>query len=1818
MKKVRQFLFTLFNIIFIDHYTTNLNSDLMIVKPTNYFLCIILFSVLLSCSSDKSVKLIDTNFEEEINADQNLNFVFDKTMVGDSLLNVWDSTEYIRFEPKISGAFKWYSESVLIFSPSKPFPPATQFKATVTDKVSANTKYTLGGERTKSFRTALLEVRSMSTLWSSADNDNTLIHLNVNFNYNVDPNEVLKKIKVTIDGNSQKLSLKKSSAQNEVKLFLPDVAVADETFKLNVVVDKGITPVGGNIGTDETTNRSLSLLSPYNVRVEDITQQHNGVEGILNVDISQETAEDAKDFVSISPKLSFDMEGTESGLRITSEDFDPSKRYSVTVRKGLKGKYGGKLKADFVKDISFGELRPEIAIENKKSFYLSAKGAKNIKVKIINVDKIKVRISKLYENNIISFQNGGNNYYDDYYYDYDYDSRTVGDKGDLLWEQSFDTKDLPKSGGQRVLNLDIEDKIKDFSGIYGLQVLSDEQYWLRDFKLIAISDIGIVAKEGKKDITVFTNSIKTATPQAGVNVNFIGANNQLVGSVTTDGSGVAIFQKPEELPGGFNVSMITAKYQDDYNYMTLSKTGVNTSKFDIGGKRENLSGFDVFLYGDRDIYRPGEKVYLSGIVRDESWKTPESIPVKVTVNTPDGKRLRTIKKTLNEYGSFETSFVLSDAAITGSYSVQVYTSNDIYLTSKTIKVEEFVPDRIKVAVDIDNTAIDIDESSEIKLKATNFFGPPAANRNYEVSISASRKYFYSRDFGEFNFYTQLPNNVYFDNQLFDGKTDSNGEAINTYELDQNYRNMGLINADVYTTVFDETGRPVNRKNTITISTQKAYFGVATDQYYAATNSEFRYKAVALDKKGQVMTGVKANLKLIKHEYKTVLSRSGGYYRYRSEKIEKTIENKTITLSGKENDFAFVPELSGRYEIRISAPGVSSYVSRQFYAYGWGGTSNSSFEVNSEGQIDIELDKKSYEVGETANVILKSPFSGKILVTLETDKIIRNFYVDSDKRAASFPIEIGEDFVPNVYITATLFKPHEESDLPLTIAHGTAPIFVENAANKLPLTVDVVEKSRSKTKQTIKIKSSPNTAVSVAVVDEGILQLTGYKTPDPYKYFYRKKALGVRSYDIYPFLFPEINLSSGRTGGDGSFADQVAKRINPLTNKRVKLVSFWSGIIETGSDGEAEYEIDIPEFSGDLRIMATAYKNQAFASSDENMKVADPLVISTALPRFFSPGDTILVPVVMTNTTEKSTNCKTKINISGPIKVVGNKEVAPGSEGQVLYKLVANKEIGQTKITVDVKALGESFTSNTDVTIRPASPLQKVSGSGVIKAGDRKKLVLAEDQFIPQSVKRNLVISNSPMVQFTKDLDYLVRYPHGCVEQTVSAVFPQLYFQDLTKQVLKYSSAGKNANSNYYINQAIKKLQLMQLYNGGLTYWPNGGYESWWGSAYAAHFLYEAQKAGYDVDKRVYDKLLEYLITKLKSRETVWYYFNSTRRKIAQKEIPYSLYVLALAGKAQRSTMNYYKSNVNDLSLDGKYLLAASYALIGDDQKFREVLPGSFSGEISKRVFGGSFYSYIRDEALALNVLIEADPDNPQIGQMAKHLTNAMKTKRYLNTQERVFGFLALGKLARKNAKSNITAKITSNGKKVADYNNTTLTLTADQLSLGEVELETSGNGDLYYFWNTEGINADGSFRKEDSYLKVRKEFYDRNGGRIPSNKFKQNDLVVVMLTISSLNGENVENVAMTDILPAGFEIENPRISEVPGTEWITNASRPDYSDIRDDRITFFFNTGTRERKFYYVVRAVSKGTFQMGPVGADAMYDGEYHSYSGGGTIIVE
>lgn len=1787
-------------------------------------------AIFLSSCKKNSVSLSFTNAKNEVPQLGNLVFRFSHSLATDSMLNAWDSTDYISFEPAIAGKFRWESPDELVFSPSQPLQPATRYTAKIRSSVLRFSKYNSvkGGDKI-SFHTPDLTLDGLQVVWVGESSTSAIPQLDLFFNYRVNPEDLKDKLSIEAEGKKVNFNMITISPDNKISVRLNGIKAEDKDIDTKVKIEKGLRPEKGNMSTSEPITSTMAIPSPYVLTVQNLESEHDGTEGVVRITTNQQlTGEGIKPYLRFDPAVEFTVEPNDYGFTLRSDKFDTEKSYALLISKGLRGKLGGVMKEEYNSSVAFGELEATINFTNSKAVYLSKRGGKNIEVQITNVPKVKLIISKIYENNLLLAQRYGYypkesssgpdyaSYEEDYYYD-DYGSDAM--LGDVIYEKEIDTRSLPKSGGGRLLNFSqFEDRLPDFKGIYHVVIRSTDDYWVKDSRYISLSDLGLITKEGLNKLYVFTNSIKTAEPVTGVNVAVYSSNNQLIGTGATNKDGVAEIAYSKKEFAGFRPAMVIAKTADDFNYLPFSNTKVNTSRFDVGGKRNNPSGFDAFVYAERDVYRPGEKISFSVILRDAQWKNPGDIPLKLKFLMPNGKELKSFRKTLNEEGSLEGSIDIASAAITGSYTLEVYTTTDVLLASRNFSVEEFVPDRIRVTTKLDKTSLRPGENAVLSVNAVNFFGPPAANRKYETEIQVKQKSFVAEKFVGFDF--SLANqNTFFDKEVKEGTTDETGNAFIDYAVPANYANMGALQTNFYTTVFDETGRPVSRASAVDVFTQDVFFGIKQDwYYYYPLNQPVKLQLAAVNKEGNAVNAT-ARVEVIKHEYRTVLTKSGSYFRYESQKEDKLMIEQQINVGGN-TIYSYVPRTPGDYEVRVYVPGANNYVQRSFYSYGSWGVSNTSFEVNSEGNVEIEIDKKSYNSGETVKALFKTPFSGKMLVTMETDHVVSYQYVEVSNRTASVDLKLSSDHVPNVYITATLIKPHEVSDIPLTVAHGFKNVMVEEKNRKIKVEVVAQKTVRSKTKQKVTVKAAPGSFVTLSAVDNGVLQISDFKTPDPYAYFYQKKALQVSAFDLYPLLFEEVRAKLSSTGGD-AYTTDLEKRVNPMPAKRIKVMSYWGGIKKANGSGVAEFEFDIPQFSGELRLMAVSYKGNSFGAADNTMTVADPIVVSTALPRFLSPGDTVSVPVTLTNTTDRAAAVSAIISVEGPMKVLGGNSQSVNlnakSEGRASFRIVADPAINLGKVTVTVNGMGEKFTETTEIAVRPPSTLQKMTGSGSITAGNTQKVSIGVGDFMPGSMNYSLVVSRSPALELGEQLKYLVQYPYGCTEQTVSAAFPQIYYGDLADLMMLNKQQNKmNANTN--IIEAIRKIKMRQLYNGAVTLWDGEGREDWWTTIYAAHFLLEAKKAGFDVDNSLLETMLNYINSRLRNKETITYYYNRDQnKKIAPKEVTYGLYVLALANRSNVPAMNYYKANQSLLALDSRYLLAAAYATAGDKKSFTSMLPSSFAGEESMPQTGGSYYSDVRDEAIALNALIDVDPGNAQIGTMVKHVADKLKRRQWLSTQERAFAFLALGKHARAANNSTATAEIKVNGKVIAKVDGGQWTGDMKALGSNNAEITVKGNGRLYYFWQSEGISSSGAYKEEDSYLKVRKRFFDRTGKPITGNTFKQNELIIVGISLERSFTTAIENVVITDLLPAGFEIENPRTKEIPGMDWIKDASTPTALDVRDDRIHFFVDAYINKQTYYYAVRAVSPGNYKMGPVSADAMYNGEYHSYYGAGVIRV-
>jgi uncharacterized protein YfaS (alpha-2-macroglobulin family) len=476
-----------------------------------------------------------------------------------------------------------------------------------------------------------------------------------------------------------------------------------------------------------------------------------------------------------------------------------------------------------------------------------------------------------------------------------------------------------------------------------------------------------------------------------------------------------------------------------------------------------------------------------------------------------------------------------------------------------------------------------------------------------------------------------------------------------------------------------------------------------------------------------------------------------------------------------------------------------------------------------------------------------------------------------------------------------------------------------------------------------------------------------------------------------------------------------------------------------------------------------------------------------------------------------------------------------------------------------------------------------------------------------------------VANFAKELKYLVGYPHGCLEQTVSKAFPQIYLRDIATML--DPSILKAGSPTYFVNEAITKLCAQQLSDGAFSYWPGEGPAGDWTEVYAVHFLLEAKKAGYAVPEGVLKSAVGAVARIAHSRRTEDYYCYGPGgkiavRKIADKSSIYALYVLALAGAPDRAVMNFYRTERSLLTSDTRFLLAGAFALSGDRRAYLGLLPAEFAAEEPQRETGYNYDSPIRANALILNILLETDLDNPNITHYMDYLSGAYRKYRWYSTQDDAFTLLAFGKAARMATASKIEGTVAV-GARSYSYKGGNQRFDIEPFGK-TIVITARGEGRLYYSIIVNGIRADGKVAVEDRNLKIRRDYFDRNGTPASLASVKQNDLLVVRLTLTP-SVELLENIAITDLLPAGFEIENPRITETTNYSFIKNPSTPEFLDIRDDRVNLYtsFRGDMSPQRFFYMVRAVTAGTYRLAPVAAEAMYNGDYYSGYGQGVVKV-
>ncbi len=1745
---------------------------------------------------------------------------FDENVADPDLLNQWSDVDYVKFEPEIEGKFKWIDERTLIFSPDVALAPIQKYTAKITERALFESRYSLPTE-TFSFETASFDVKKVDFFWTKIPNrDHVLsIQANIHFNYPVNPDQLKQFVEVKIGDREIDFSIENDQSQDILAINLGEVEQIEKEQELVLIVENGLSSIYGKEPLADTRDFNYDLPPITRLAITGVHSGFNGSAGWIEVKTTQMVDKDKlKDYLVLKPPIEYKHFVNENSFRIEG-NFTSQTSVELLVKKGLPGLYGGELEFEYEQVVTLADLDPAINFTDKRGKYLMLSGEQNLQVNSVNVAEVEVEVSKVYRNNLAHFLDRYNySYYSGYGYNPTY---YTGNFGKQLYSEKIKLQN--NKNWLETFEVNLERTLDSrYKGLYIVTVRSEDDRWVHDSKMVSMSDLAIIAKKSDSEIVVFVNSIKDALPVSEVEVTIISSNNQELFTDVTDDEGVVRFDGIKESMKGFSPSLVTAEYAGDFNYIDLSETLIETSRFDVGGITQYSDEYNVFMYGERNLYRPGETVNLSAIVRNDKTGLVQPVPMNLIVYSPSGRKYREYKVTLNQQGSFEQSIEMPDFAQTGQYRTNLYATDKNLIATYNYSIEEFVPDKIRVRVATDTESVQAGSQVNVETDAEFLFGAKAAGLKYESIVQLQHYNFVSKNFPKFNFRNSSQTNTTFDPVFMNGKLDDSGKATIKYITPETIVSKGKVKGTAFVSVFDLTGRTVSRSASFDVIPNEYYVGIRREGYYFGTNENLQFQFVAVDNNDRAQSNFDTRVELIRYRWHSVLRRdSRGRYYYTSEQDPITVREEMLTLNNV-TDYNVNVDRSGRYELRVYQAGSDHYQKTNFYAYGWGSSTASSFQVDKEGRVDLVADKEVYEPGEIAKLLFTAPFQGRMLLTFERNGIYDYRYVNVDKRSVEIDVPIKEDYMPNVYVSATLFKEHSiENTAPFLVGHGFTSLKVEKTSNKLPVNITAPSKVKPNTNQKITVKTKPerDIFITLAAVDEGILQIKNYKTPDPYGYMNAKRPLRVSSYDLYKLLLPEIVSSS--TAGGAALEREMQKRMNPIKSKRFELVSYWSGIRKTDSKGEVTVDLNIPQFNGEVRLMAVAYHGSKFGNAEEFMKVAEDVIIEPEIPRVLSSRDQLLSNISVINTTDKEGEVELTVNVEGPLTVASPKtqtvELLPNSTSNVLYQIHASEDVGMGRIIISSSGMAKAK-QEIEIAVRPVSPLVVESGSGSIKAGEEINIDIPQG-YLASTKNTSLTISKFPAVKFAKQLKNLVRYPYGCVEQTVSKLFPQLYFNDLVKLIAP--EMYRRYNPSYFVKEGLRKLESMQMYDGALSYWQGGNYSNWWSSVYAAHFMVEAKKAGYTVQEEVLSKLLRFIKKMALRKETYDYSTYSENRwtikKIAKKEIPYSLYVMALAGESDISTMNYYLARPHLLSTDSKYLLAGAYALTGKMNSFNEFLPEEFRAVKTRRLTGGTFDSEIRANSIMLNVLLEVDPNNEQIPLMVRHITQL--ADRMYSTQEKAFALLALGKAASLNADANIKVEVIVDGETIEEIYDANRTIANKKLNGEQLQLKAEGNGLTYYFWNVEGIKTDGKVKEEDNLMRIRREYYDfRTGYIISNNNFNQGQLVLCRISLTGF-GQSAENIVITDMLPAGFEIENQRLSDLNNLAFSRKVTLfPDNLDIRDDRLIIFTRLQrNRKQDYYYLIRAVSAGEYELPVIGAEAMYDREFHSFNGAGRVKI-
>lgn len=1504
--------------------------------------------------------------------------------------------------------------------------------------------------------------------------------------------------------------------------------------------------------------------------------------------------------------------------QICVEGLEHGQHYEVTFRAGLPAAIGEVTAAPVVLSIYVQDRAPSARFTGD-SFVLPAGARRGIPVVTVNMNVAAMKLYRIGDRSLAQLLSG---------YQFlkqldGYDISSVADQmGAPVWEGQLDiANDLNKDV---TTSFPVDEALPQRKpGVYVLTAQAVNDHGNDDYNSIAtqwfvVSDIGLSTYTGQDGLNVFTRSLGTAKPIAGAELTLLARNNEILGTATSDAEGHAVFNPGlTRGEGGMVPAVLMAKQGDsDFVFLDMGRAGFDLSDRGVTG-RPAPGALDVYAWTERGIYRAGEDVHVAALARDGAAKAVENLPLTFIFTRPDGVENRRVVSDGASAGGHAVDLPLEPNAMRGTWTVSIYTDpKQAAVASQMFLVEDFVPDRIEFDLSADKKEIAQGETANVTVDGRFLYGAPAAGLALEgeLTLSTARDWdrFKGYSFGLADEQSAEPSVTPFTGLPVVG---DDGKATFPVSVDQLPSTTKLVDAKVTVRMRETGGRAIERSLNIGIRPQGHMIGIRPDfeddEVPQGGTAKFSLIAVDPDGKREALKGALWSLVKVERNYQWY--RSNNSWNYEPVTFTKSVANGQVDLSADGEATVSLPVDWGRYRLEVETQDPEGPATSYEFDGGW---YVSSTTTETPDGLEIALDKDTYAAGEVAKLKVSPHFAGELLVTIGADRLLKTVTATVPAGGSTVDIPVGDDWGAGAYVTATLFRPGDalETRMPAR-AIGVKWLNVDPGSKKLAVTLTPPDKTMPRQQLSISVavaglQPGSNAYVMVAAVDVGILNLTNYKAPDPEDRFFGQRMLGLEIRDIYGRLIDGSLGATGklRTGGDGA---NMQAQGSPPTEK---LVAFFSGPVQLDADGKARVDFDIPQFNGTVRVMAVAWTKEAVGHAQSDVIVRDPVVITAGLPRFLAPGDAAVMRLDVADTDGPAGDYAFSIDTTGDLST-GDKPLpekltlAQGKRQTLTVPLIA-KTAGNASLTIKLAhADGTKVEQTLYVPVRPAQ--LPVTTRLVVDLKPNVGALRVDKELLAASLldgaSVSVGISQAAAFDVPSLLMALDRYPYGCAEQTTSRAMPLLYVNEMA------SSIGMASDPDLHgrIQDAIYKVLSYQASAGSFGLWGPGSGDLWL-DAYVSDFLTRAREQKYDVPALAMSQALSNLQNSLGYDQDV---------QDRGSEIAYALYVLARNKKASIGDLRYYADTQLEAFTSPMAVaqLAASLALYGDTQRSEATFQTAL--QLAKSTTDYDYYrsdygSPLRDGAAMLALAAESKPVPSIVPALTKLVARERANARWTSTQDE--SWMLLGARALREGNDSIT--LTVNGAPhTGGY--------SDQLSGGDIAdspltLANTGKTPLQAVVTTVASPVEPLPAGGDGFT-IDRTYYKLDGTEANVTEVKQNERYVVVLKIYEQN-RWPSRLLITDLLPAGFEIDNPGLvssAQLSNFSWLAQTDAA-HLEFRDDRFVAAFNPnegdGDRNITLAYVVRAVTPGTYAHPAATVEDMYRPQYSARTATGMMEVK